>query len=114
MRESPDNCQPLIDGTWLARMLARLERRMIRRSKVVIVICPALETTVQQIDPQARTVLLRRNDGVSMSIGVASLFVNRPGGADQLVAMADAALYQAKDTGRNKIVMAPAPQANAA
>jgi diguanylate cyclase (GGDEF)-like protein len=48
--------------------------------------------------------LLKRKDGVTMSIGVASL--KSSGGtinAEQLVAHADAALYQSKQGGRNRI-----------
>ena len=41
---------------------------------------------------------------VTMSIGVASLRSDRPAGADTLVAMADRALYTAKDTGKNCLV----------
>ena len=40
-----------------------LERFMIRRSRVVIVICPALEETVREIDPQARVVLIENAPG---------------------------------------------------
>jgi glycosyltransferase involved in cell wall biosynthesis len=38
-----------------------IERLMIRRSKVVIVICPALEDTVRTIDPQHAHVVLIEN-----------------------------------------------------
>ncbi|MCC6424901.1 MAG: diguanylate cyclase [Phycisphaerales bacterium] len=47
--------------------------------------------------------LLRRPAGVTMSVGVSSLSANKPTHADQLVALADAALYKAKDGGRNRI-----------
>jgi glycosyltransferase involved in cell wall biosynthesis len=40
-----------------------IERLMIRRSRVVIVICPALEETVRQIEPQARIVLIENAPG---------------------------------------------------
>jgi two-component system, cell cycle response regulator len=49
--------------------------------------------------------LLKREQGVTMSIGVGSLGANHPTHADQLVSLADAALYQAKDAGRNRISM---------
>jgi glycosyltransferase involved in cell wall biosynthesis len=38
---------------------------MIRRSRVVIVICPSLEETVRAIDPDARTVLIENAPGSS-------------------------------------------------
>jgi two-component system cell cycle response regulator len=47
--------------------------------------------------------LLHRPNGVTMSVGVSSLSSNKPAHADQLVALADAALYKAKDGGRNRI-----------
>ena len=40
-----------------------IERLMIRRSRVVIVICPSLEETVRGIDPQAQTVLIENAPG---------------------------------------------------
>src|SRR3954453_20225858 len=40
-----------------------IERFMIRRSRVVIVICPSLEDTVRGIEPQARTVLIENAPG---------------------------------------------------
>src|SRR3989454_3715662 len=40
-----------------------MERLMIHRSRVVIVICPALEDTVRAIDPRAQTVLIENAPG---------------------------------------------------
>lgn len=51
---------------------------------------------------QASAALLPNKQGVRMSIGIGSLHANRPAGADQLIAMADKALYQAKNAGRNR------------
>ena len=48
----------LIHSVFLA-----LERLMIRRSHAVIVICPALEETVRQIDPGARVILIENAPG---------------------------------------------------
>jgi len=42
--------------------------------------------------------------GVTLSFGIASLKSDRPVAADALVAMADRALYVAKDRGKNRIV----------
>ena len=47
----------------MKRALLAIERFMIRRSRVVIVICPALEDTVRAIDPHARTVLIENAPG---------------------------------------------------
>ncbi|HZZ42125.1 MAG TPA: diguanylate cyclase [Tepidisphaeraceae bacterium] len=55
---------------------------------------------------QASAQLLKREKGVSMSIGVGSLNNNSPSHADQLVARADAALYEAKEAGRDRIMLA--------
>lgn len=63
---------------------------------------------------QASRLIVKRADGVSMSIGIGSLSVNRPSGADQLIATADSALYTAKQQGRDRIHSAttPAPALN--
>src|SRR3954465_2829453 len=48
----------MLKGIFLA-----IERFMIRRSRVVIVICPSLEETVKAIEPEARTVLIENAPG---------------------------------------------------
>jgi glycosyltransferase involved in cell wall biosynthesis len=45
------------------RVFLAVERFMIRRSRVVIVICPSLEETVRAIEPGARTVLIENAPG---------------------------------------------------
>jgi glycosyltransferase involved in cell wall biosynthesis len=45
------------------RLFLAIERFMIRRSRVVIVICPSLEDTVRTIEPSARTVLIENAPG---------------------------------------------------
>ena len=52
---------------------------------------------------KSSALLLKREAGVTMSIGIGSLKANSPTHADQLVSLADAALYQSKDAGRNRI-----------
>jgi glycosyltransferase involved in cell wall biosynthesis len=58
----------------IRRVFLAIERFMIRRSRVVIVICPSLEETVRAIEPQARVVLIE----------------NAPGSADDQPTPADA------------------------
>jgi len=47
----------------ITRAFLAIERFIIRRSRVVIVICPSLEDTVRAIDPHARTVLIENAPG---------------------------------------------------
>jgi glycosyltransferase involved in cell wall biosynthesis len=53
----------------MRRAFLALERLMITRSRVVIVICPSLEETVRAIAPQARTVLIENAPGSSEEEG---------------------------------------------
>jgi glycosyltransferase involved in cell wall biosynthesis len=48
---------------WLARVFSVLERHMVRRSKVVIVICPQLEDVVRDVDRTVRPVLIENAPG---------------------------------------------------
>ena len=48
---------------FIRRVFLAIERFMIRRSRVVIVICPSLEETVRGIDPHAHTVLIENAPG---------------------------------------------------
>src|SRR4029079_13027759 len=47
----------------IKRVFVAIERFMIRRSRVIIVICPALEETVKALEPEARTVLIENAPG---------------------------------------------------
>jgi glycosyltransferase involved in cell wall biosynthesis len=47
----------------IKRVFLSIERFMIRRSRVVIVICPSLEETVRAIEPGAQTVLIENAPG---------------------------------------------------
>ena len=73
------------------------------------------EAAVQRIREEffaATAALLKRDKGVTMSVGIGSIKGNNPARADQLVAVADVALYRAKDAGRNRIAhAAPRPAA---
>jgi glycosyltransferase involved in cell wall biosynthesis len=66
----------------IKRVFLTVERFMIRRSRVVIVICPSLEETVKAIEPGAQTVLIE----------------NAPGSAEDAATQADAAKVRASLT----------------
>jgi glycosyltransferase involved in cell wall biosynthesis len=55
----------------IRRAFLAMERFMIRRSRVVIVICPSLEDTVRAIEPQARTVLIENAPGSAEDVATA-------------------------------------------
>jgi glycosyltransferase involved in cell wall biosynthesis len=50
-------------SAFVRRAFGALERFMIRRSRVVIVICPSLEETVRTIDPGANVILIENAPG---------------------------------------------------
>ena len=52
---------------------------------------------------QAAAIVLRRNEPATMSVGISSSLSEMPVNSDQLIAAADAALYQSKQRGRNRI-----------
>ena len=56
----------------------------------------------QQFKPGSAK-LLGRAEGVSMSIGIGSIALNRPPCAEQLVTIADRALYRSKENGRDRV-----------
>jgi glycosyltransferase involved in cell wall biosynthesis len=72
------------NATWLARTLGWFEKLMIRKSRVVIVICQDLETTVRTVDADVPTVLIEnapgsgdvsaagRGDAIRSSLGLAN------------------------------------------
>lgn len=51
--------------------------------------------------------LIGREKGLTMSVGIGSLHGSQATSADQLIASADAALYTAKEAGRDRIHIAP-------
>jgi two-component system cell cycle response regulator len=54
---------------------------------------------------QGTIILLRRNEPVTMSAGVAARKKDLPTSAEQLLVRADLALYEAKNAGRNRIAI---------
>ncbi len=47
----------------MAAFFRAVERFMIRRSRVIVVICPSLQDTVRAVDPGARTILIENAPG---------------------------------------------------
>ena len=56
-------------ASWLASLLGWLERIMIRRSRVVIVICQDLEDAVREVDRVVPTVLIENASGDPPAVG---------------------------------------------
>ena len=73
-------------GSWLSKVLGWAERLMIRRSRVVIVICQDLETTVRAVDPAVPTVLIE----------------NAPGSGDRPLPGSGAAMQERAGPGRRR------------
>lgn len=71
-------------------------------------------TRVRDDFATASASLLRRNSGVTMSIGIGSLHGDKVVGTEQLIARADAALYRAKAEGRNRVMVSQPPVSNVA
>src|SRR5439155_10649688 len=69
-------------------------------------------TRIREEFYQASATLLRRAEGVTMSIGVASLKLCGATHTDQLVNRADQALYQSKADGRNRTSVARSADTN--
>ncbi len=70
----------------------------------------AVITRIRNEFKAASAVLLKRDKGVSMSIGIASLSMCQSISAEELMASADRALYVSKEEGRDRIRVAPANQ----
>jgi glycosyltransferase involved in cell wall biosynthesis len=47
----------------VGRLFRRIERLIVRRSRVVIAICPSLEETVREIDPAAQVIVIENAPG---------------------------------------------------
>lgn len=65
----------------------------------------AVVSRIREDFRHASAALLRRNQGVTMSVGIGSMKAESVSGTEQLIARADAALYRAKAEGRNRIIL---------
>ena len=68
----------------------------------------AVAQRIRQEFKPASAALLKRTEGLSMSIGIGSISGNHPAHADQLVRFADQALYHSKEAGRDRVSLAGA------
>ena len=128
-----DLFKPINDTLWhqtgdqLLKTAARILTANSRRSDVVgryggdefVLIMPQTDPItavtvaerVQRDFQAAAAALLPEDMKTSMSLGIACVSVNHPVNADQLVALADAALYRAKQQGKGRIAQGdPPPQ----
>jgi len=64
---------------------------------------------IQEQFRQATGAMLPAGSPTDMSLGIACVSLHRPTNADQLVALADAALYRAKSDGKGRIALHHAP-----
>lgn len=73
-----------------------------------------LVSRIREVFKERSGQLAKRERGLTMSVGIASVSANRPPSADQLVACADTALYQSKAAGRDRITIANESQSRVA
>ncbi|HEY8099557.1 MAG TPA: diguanylate cyclase [Burkholderiaceae bacterium] len=70
-------------------------------SSGAIVVAERIRSAIERLDLSE---FIAQSSNVTISIGVATMTPLQPGGFTQLIAAADAALYQAKRAGRNRVV----------
>ncbi len=68
----------------VATLFGWLEKHMVRRSKVVIVICPQLEEVVREVDRDARPVLIENAPGSVSRVTTVALWATSPDTTAQL------------------------------
>jgi two-component system cell cycle response regulator len=65
-----------------------------------------LVSRIREVYKEKSAQLTKRDLGMTMSIGIASVSANHPSSAEELIAKADAALYASKSAGRDRISIA--------
>lgn len=63
----------------------------------------------EQFNQASDQLLNEKRNGLSMSVGISCASMSQPANADQLVALADAALYRAKQSGKSRVVVHQKP-----